>query len=381
MLDFAHAREAVARHARVTPLLRDPWLSEELGRDVFLKAECLQPTGSFKVRGAASRLEALRADERERGVVACSSGNHGRAVAFVAARLGIPATIFVPEWVDAVKLEGIRASGAEAVLAGESFDESEALAVERADREGRTYVSAYDDPWVIAGQGTLAGEILEQMAGPRQRVGHRPSAATGSGPREPPAAFVVPLSGGGLAGGIAAALRDSPGSDAPVCLAASAENAAVMLESVRAGRPVELPEHETLASALAGGIGLDNRYSFDLVRELVGGHATVSEAEIADAMRYCVERLRLVVEGGGAVALASVLAKRWRGADLREGGTDDPPRGPPSDPGPPGPADVPSGAPTATGLRPGGLVVVLSGGNVAAGTLARVLRAGVTGSG
>ncbi len=348
-LDFEAARRAVARHARVTPLLRDPWLSDDLERDVWLKAECLQATGSFKVRGAAARLESLGAEERRRGVVACSSGNHGRAVAYVAGRLGVPATVYVPEWVDPVKLEGILAGGAEAVREGATFDESEALALERAERDGLTYVSAYDDPWVIAGQGTLAAEVLERLD-------------------EPPGAFVVPLSGGGLVGGIAAALggaRNDVGRDrwwhgpqeeeregagegtggqrrTPVCLAASAEAAAVMLASVKAGHPVELPEEETLANALAGGIGLDNRYSFALVRDLVSGHATVSEDEIADAMRYAVARIRLVVEGGGAVGLASVLAGRWSDVEL-----------------PPGP-----------------LVVILSGGNVAADALARVLRGG-----
>lgn len=328
VFDFAHARVAVARHARVTPLLRDLGLSERVGRDVWLKAECLQPTGSFKVRGAAARLEALDDEERRQGIVACSSGNHGRAVAYVAGRLGVPATIYVPVWVDPVKLDGIVASGAEAVSEGATFDESEAMAIEVAHREGRSYVSAYDDPWVIAGQGTLAGEAMEQWS------------EAGGGEADP-AAFVVPLSGGGLIGGIAAALAEG-GSEGPRprCLAASAEKAAVMLASVRAGRPVELPEEETLANALAGGIGLDNRYSFDLVRESVTDHATVSEEQIADAMRYAVQHLRLVVEGGGAVALASVLSGVWSDADL--------PTGP--------------------------LIVVLSGGNVVDETLAGVLR-------
>lgn len=343
--DFDHARGAVGRHARVTPLLRDPRLSEEVGRDVHLKAECLQRTGSFKVRGAASRLEALSDAERARGVVACSSGNHGRAVAYVAGRLGIPATIFVPEWVDPVKLEGIRARGAEAVCRGESFDESEALALETAAKERMAYVSAYDDPYVIAGQGTLAEEIIDQLDGAA------------------PAAFVVPMSGGGLVGGIAAALRDreagggddgrisgtdedvrgtGEGVRGPMCLAASAQNAAVMLASLNAGHPVELPEEETLANALAGGIGLDNRYSFALVRNLVDAHATVTEEEIAEAMRYAMGRARLVVEGGGAVGLASLLIGAWDEIDL--------PDGP--------------------------LVVVLSGGNVSADTLTEVLRGG-----
>ena len=319
-------RAAVARHARGTPLVSTPELSERLGREVLLKAECLQHTGSFKVRGAAARLEALDDAERRRGVVACSSGNHGRAVAFVAGRLGIRATVYVPEWVDEVKLSGIRAAGAEAVLEGETFDASEAAALERARAEGRTYVSAYDDPWVIAGQGTIGLEILEQSG----RV---------------PSHVLVPLSGGGLAGGIAAALEAHAGAGAPTVVAVSAERAAVMLASVRAGHPVELPEHETLANALAGGIGLQNRYSFPLVRDRIREHVSVSEAQIAEAMRYAVERARLVVEGGGAVALAALTGGVW----------------------------APPGAGEDGGAVAGPVVVVLSGGNVAAETLVRVL--------
>jgi threonine dehydratase len=321
-LDFRGARAAVVRHARPTPLLPSHELSERLGREVLLKAECLQHTGSFKVRGAAARLEALDEADRRRGVVACSSGNHGRAVAFVAGRLGIPATVYVPEWVDEVKLAGIHAAGAEAVLAGASFDESEEAAEAHARADGLTYVSAYDDPWVIAGQGSIGFEILEQCGARR------------------PSQVLVPLSGGGLAGGIAAALQERLGTDAPDVVAVSAERAAVMLASVRAGRPVELAEEETLANALAGGIGLDNRYSFGLVRDLVAEHPTVSEPQIAKAMRWAVERAHLVVEGGGAVALAALVAEQWR------------------------PPPVPTAAP---------IVVVLSGGNVAAETLVRVL--------
>ena len=132
MLDFAQATAAVRGIARRTPLLDAPRLSERLGVPVLVKAECLQVTGSFKVRGAATRLTALSEDERQRGVVACSSGNHGRAVAYVAERLGIAATVCVPAWVDPVKLEGIRARGAEALLVGDTFDEAEAHALELA---------------------------------------------------------------------------------------------------------------------------------------------------------------------------------------------------------------------------------------------------------
>ncbi|NJD20808.1 MAG: pyridoxal-phosphate dependent enzyme [Gemmatimonadetes bacterium] len=320
-LDFDRARSAVAALARVTPLLESPTLSGRVGRSVLLKLESLQITGSFKVRGAASRLGTLTPAERRRGVVACSSGNHGRAVAWVAGRLGIPATVCVPDWVDPVKLAGIRASGAEAVLAGPTYDEAEAHAVELARASGRPFISAYDDPWGIAGQGTLALELLDALG-------------------EPPAAVLAPLSGGGLMGGIAGALRSRLGARAPRTVAVTAARAAVMLASLHAGHPVELPEEETVAGALSGGIGLDNAWSFPLVRDLVDEHVVVTEASIRDAMAFAFRELRLVVEGGGATALAALLSDRWR-----------PPAG-----------------------SPGPVVVVVSGGNVALPTLASVLE-------
>ena len=320
VLDFEAARRAVAAVTRRTPLLEAHALSDALGRTVLLKLESLQVTGSFKARGAAARLSALDPEGRRAGVVACSSGNHGRAVAYVAERLGVRATVFVPEWVDPVKLEGIRAHGAEAVLAGATFDEAESEAVETARRTGRTYVSAYDDPWVIAGQGTIALEVLEALG-------------------EPPAAVLAPLSGGGLIGGIAAALRWRLGTEAPPAVAVSADRARVMRASLDAGRPVELPEEDTVANALSGGIGLDNRHSFPLVRALVSEHVDVTEAQIRRTMAWAVRALRLVVEGGGAVAVAALLGDRWR-----------------PDPD-----------------RPGPVVVVVSGGNVAAATLRSVL--------
>ncbi len=322
LLDFERARRAVADVALVTPLLEVPELSERLGRPVLLKLENLQVTGSFKVRGAASRLAALTPDERRRGVVACSSGNHGRAVAYVAERLGIPAIVCVPEWVDPVKLAGIRRHGAETVLAGPTFDEAEAHALELARTGDRVYVSAYDDPRVIAGQGTLALEVLDALD-------------------VVPAAFLVPLSGGGLAGGIAAGLQRRLGADAPSTVAVTAERASVMLRSVEIGHPVELPEEETLANALSGGIGLDNRNSFPLVRDLVGRHVVVTEDDIATAMAFAFSELHVIVEGGGAVGLAALLTGRWHDGALPE-------------------------------ERP--VVVVVSGGNVDLATLSAVLR-------
>ena len=319
-LNFEHVTNAVERIARRTPLLRAPELSDQLGQPVWLKAECLQVTGSFKVRGAAARLSALNEQERMRGVVSCSSGNHGRAVAYVAKKLGIPASVCVPEWVDPVKLEGIKANGADAVLVGSTFDEAETHALELSERTGRTYISAYDDPWVIAGQGTIALEILGQLG-------------------ESPAAILTPLSGGGLLGGIASVFAESIEDQTCRTVAVSAENAAVMLASVRAGHPIELAEEETLANALAGGIGLNNQYSFKLIQDLVHEHVTVTEKQISEAMRYCAMELSLVVEGGGAVAIAAVQSGTWK----------------------------------PTGVRDGPLVILLSGGNVAKETLASVL--------
>lgn len=298
--DFKAAQAAIRDLVRVTPLVEAPELSRRLGRPVLLKLENLQATGSFKVRGAAACLTALDAEARRHGVVACSSGNHGRAVAFVAEQLGIPATVCVPDWVDPVKLEGIRGHGAEAILVGPTYDESEVYAQELAMRTRRTFVSAFDDPWVIAGQGTLALEILDALA-------------------ETPVAVLAPLSGGGLIAGIAGALRQRTGDTGPIPVAVTAARAAVMRASLDAGRPVELPEEPTVASALAGGLGLDNRYSFRWVRDLVSEHVTVTEEAIREAMAWAFRDFRLVVEGGGATALAALRSGAWRPSTDRSG--------------------------------------------------------------
>jgi threonine dehydratase len=223
--------------------------------------------------------------------------------------------------VDPVKRAAIEASGAEARLVGESYDEAEAEAVRLARESGRVLVHPFDDPLVVAGQGTLMREVLA---------------------RRPDVAEVwAALSGGGLVAGIAATL-EALGSGASV-VAVTARRARVMRASLEAGRPVELPEEPTLASALAGGIGLDNAVTFPLVRDLAPRHVEVDEDEIAGAMGYAFRRLRLVVEGGGATALAPLLRPR-AAKEAR----------------PPGSGDGP-------------LVVVLSGGNVDPAILARVV--------
>ena len=310
--DFAAALERVRGLAWRTPVVPGPAPGGDgdgpraggIGsgphpRDVWLKLESLQRTGSFKVRGAANRLLKLTAEDRARGVVAVSSGNHGRAVAEVARILGIPATICVPDWADPSKLRAIQAAGATLVRAGPSYDEADERAAELAGTDGSTLVHPFDDMDVIEGQGTAGLELAAQLPGLRE--------------------VIVPLSGGGLVAGVGLALKPH----GVRVIAASARRASVMVRSLEAGRPVSVPDEDTVASALSGGIGLDNRLTFDIVREVVDEHVVVEEADIRAAVRTAFRRCRLVVEGGGAVglaALASGYVPRGRAAVILSGG-------------------------------------------------------------
>jgi threonine dehydratase len=285
MRDIEQARQRIAGLIRRTPLLRSTALSERAGATVYLKPENLQETGSFKIRGAANKLLSLTAEERARGVVTVSSGNHGRAVAYMAGRLGVRAVICVSERVPAGKVEAIRRLGAEVAVAGATFDEADAHSLRLQVEQGLVRLDPFDDPAVIAGQGTIGLELLEDL--PQLQVA------------------AVPLSAGGLISGIATALKTA--NPAIRVIGVSMDRAPVMVYSLRAGRPVEVPEEDTLADALVGGIGLDNRYTFRLVQQLVDETVLVSEEEIAGAMLFALEQERLVVEGGGAVALAAVL--------------------------------------------------------------------------
>lgn len=297
-LDFAAALERIRGIAWRTPLV-----PLEVAEDtVFLKLESLQRTGSFKVRGAANRLLCLTAGERGRGVVAVSSGNHGRAVAEVAGSLGVPTTVCVPDWVDPAKLHAIRSAGARVVLAGSSYDEAEDRAAELAVTEGLTLVHPFDDRRVIEGQGTIGVELAAQLPGIEE--------------------VIVPLSGGGLVAGIGLALK-------PLgvrVVAVSARRASVMLQSLKAGRPVQAPDRETVASALSGGIGLDNRFTFQIAREVVSEHLVVEEDGIRAAVARAFGESGLVVEGGGVVGLAALWSgyrPRGRAAVVVSGGNID----------------------------------------------------------
>ena len=284
------ARKRIRDLALRTPLIPCPALTELTGVEVHLKPESLQPTGSFKIRGAANKILSLTAEERERGVIAFSTGNHGRAVAHVCRELGFRAVICLSERVPAFRVEAMAALGAEVVRHGQSQDEAYQRALEIQADQGLTMVAPFDDPEIIAGQGTICLEIMEDL----------PEAA----------GLVVPVSGGGLMAGLALAAKSiDPGIRT---MGVSMEVAPAMYRSLEAGRPLEIPEKDSLADALLGGIGLDNRFTFPLVRDLVDEMALVSEEEIARGMVFCLARLGLVVEGSGAVGVAALVSGRLK---------------------------------------------------------------------
>ena len=277
--DVYAARKRTAGLVRRTPLVPSERLSRLSGSKVLLKLENLQATGTFKARGAANKLLSLSTGERARGVIAFSTGNHGRAVAHIGRGLGIGVTVCLSERVPAFRGEAMRALGAEVVVKGASQDEAYEIALSLQRDRGLTMVAPFDDPMVLCGQGTIALEILEDL----------PEVGT----------VIIPISGGGLFAGTALALKSSDPSIKTVGV--SMEVAPAMIASLKAGRPIEIPEVDSLADALLGGIGLDNRYTFELTRRSIDQALTVSEAQIAKAMVGALrgERLCLGLRGRG----------------------------------------------------------------------------------
>lgn len=283
--DLVAARQRIIGMATRTPLKASLTLSQRLGTPVLIKIETMQATGAFKLRGAANRLLALGEAERRRGVITVSTGNHGRALAYVAQKLGIRCVVCLSSLVPESKIESIRAFGAELDIGGVDQDQALARAEARAEVEGLIMVSPFDDPAIIAGQGTLALEILDDL----------PEVGT----------ILVPLSGGGLAAGVAIAAKARRPTTRIVAI--GSERCPAMLRSLLAGRPVEVPEHPSLADSLGGGIGLDNRHSFALVRDHVDEVQIVDDREIAAALRFAFHDARLVLEGAAAAPLAALL--------------------------------------------------------------------------
>jgi len=271
-----------------TPLRACTGLAETTGaRSVHLKLECLQYTGAFKVRGAANKILSLSDESRQKGVATFSTGNHGKAVAFVAGRSGIPAVVCLSEHVPGYRAEMIRALGAELAIKGRSQDEAEANYRRLVAERGLVPVVPFDDPAIIAGQGTIALEVLKAL----------PDTDT----------LLIQLSGGGLLAGIAMVAK-SINPDIQV-VGVSLERSPAMLKSIEAGRPVQVEEQDTIADSLLGGIGMDNHYTMPLVSRFVDRHLVVDEDPIKDAMAYLFDHQRLIVEGAAAVGVAVLLHK------------------------------------------------------------------------
>ncbi len=275
--------------AAVTPMESSRYLSEMVGVPVHLKCENLQRTGSYKIRGAYNRLSRLSAEERARGVVAASAGNHAQGVAFAARALGVAATIFMPIGVALPKLSATRDYGARVELVGHTVDETLTAAAEFAERTGAVLIPPFDHLDVIAGQGTLGLEILDAL--------------------DDVDTIVVPVGGGGLIAGVAAAVAQAARGRVHV-IGVQAENAAAFPPSLAAHEVTTVPTTPTIADGIA--VATPGRITFEVVSELVDEVVTVSDDETASALLVLLERAKLVVEPAGAVGVAALLTGRIR---------------------------------------------------------------------
>jgi len=284
--DIRDARTALRGVTHVTPVMTSATLDRVAGSNVFLKAESFQRTGSFKLRGA---YNLLRLGGFARGVVTASSGNHGAALAYAGSRLGIPVTVVMPVDAPRAKVEAARSYGAQVELCGTGSSERQARAQVLADSLGLAYAHSYDDPRIIAGQGTVALEIMEQV--PDVQV------------------VVVPVGGGGLISGVAVACKAS---GRPVrVIGVEPTGADRMTRSLRAGSRQAVPKVHTIADGLR--VSYPGELTFAHVEQLVDELVTVSDEEIVAAMRLLFERCKLVVEPSGAAALAGILAGKIGG--------------------------------------------------------------------
>jgi len=282
------ARAIVSRVAEPTPVETSRFLADVLGAPVLLKCENLQRTGSYKIRGAYNRMAKLTAEERERGVVAASAGNHAQGVAFAARELGIHATVFMPVGVAIPKFQATRDYGADVVLSGSIVDETLRAAADFAAETGAVLIPPFDHPDVVAGQGTLGLEILDDV----------PDAAT----------VVVPIGGGGLISGVASAVKQRAAAEGREIrvIGVQAANAAAYPPSLDAGEPTEIALVATIADGIA--VSKPGALNFQIIRDVVDEIVTVSEDDIARALLVLLERAKLVVEPAGAAAVAAILA-------------------------------------------------------------------------
>ncbi|MBI4199206.1 MAG: threonine ammonia-lyase [Chloroflexi bacterium] len=317
--DIDEARAVVSRIAHHTPLLSSRQLSDLTGATVLMKAENLQRTGSFKVRGAMNKLASLTSEERTRGVIAASAGNHAQGVALAARELGLPCTVVMPEAASLAKVQATRGYGARVLLHGDTFEDALRHAQQLGRDQRLAFIHAFDDPRVIAGQGTLGLEVLEDAGNPDT--------------------VLVPVGGGGLIAGVALVVKERSPRTRVVGVQAEAAPAAV--RSFQAGRRLRAPEEATLADGIA--LAQPGKLPFEIMSRCVDDMVAVSEEAIAHAQVLLLERGKLLVEGAGAVGLAALLEGK-----------------------------VP---------RPGTTVVVLSGGNVDLNLVERILEHGLAEAG
>jgi threonine dehydratase len=287
LADFEQARSNVRQVAIETPILHSNFLSQIIGHDVFLKAENLQRTGAYKLRGAFNRMSKLTKDERKKGVVAASAGNHAQGVALAAKKLGIKATIFMPVGASLPKYNATKNYGANVVLEGAVFGETLIAAKEYAEKKGAIFIPPYDNLDVVIGQGTVGLEILDQL--------------------DDVQTIIVSIGGGGLAAGVAVAAKltaKERGKKIQV-IGVQAENAASYVPSLKAGAPKQIETRPTIADGIA--VAKPGKIPFDLISKHIDKVVTVSDSEIAQAIVALAERAKLVVEPAGAASVAALI--------------------------------------------------------------------------
>ena len=280
--DFKKAHKSISPYINYTPLIHSLALSKNL--EVYLKLECLQVTGSFKLRGATNKLLSLTNEQKNKGVIAVSTGNHGKGVAHAAKQIGIKSTIFMSSMVPEHRKKAIESLGAKVEIIGNNSDEADLYAREFAKKNNITLVPPFDDLDVIAGQGTVGLEMLEAM----------PDIDS----------VIIPTSGGGLIGGIALAIKlQKPNVK---IIATSMKRGPSMYESLKAGKPVDVKEEETLADCLGGSIGLENQYTFGICKDVIDDFILIDEPKIAEGIKFNFEKHKLVTEGAAATSIMAV---------------------------------------------------------------------------
>jgi threonine dehydratase len=291
LIDFWNARARIAPHIRITPLEFSVSLSHKFNHEIYLKLENWQLTGSFKIRGAFNKLLTLSDEEKRRGVITASAGNHGLGVAHACKILGIAGKIVVPVNASPAKIKALQNYKVELIQSGQDYDEAEEFARHIQVEQGLTFVHGFSDPQIIAGQGTIALEILDVLP------------AAGS--------IVVPIGGGGLIAGVALAAKSI--NPKIKIVGVQSEASPAMFNSLRVGKPVETPIRETIADGLAGRFVTE--LNLKIIEEWVDDVLLVSEAAIKEAMRLVLESEHILIEGSAAVGLAAIIENKVSTSD------------------------------------------------------------------